>query len=382
MLRKFGGTGVTENGKKKKTHAKINTTLNSLPLRHHRSFSSVGRKQGRMTVAEVAPRTGPDLNIILSCPECKVFPPELAERFSEGDVVCALCGLVLSNKVVDTRSEWRTFSNDDQNGGDPSRVGEASNPLLDGNQLSTMISSQGDNARVGRDLSKAQSKSIVDKKDNALHAAYAKIQMMCEAAQLPKIVADGAKQAYKLTHDEKVLKGKSQESIMAAVIKVGCRKAKVDRTFKEICTLTRVPKKEIGRVFGIIKKILEEKSKENHQFATQENFQSSQTSAEDLIRRFCSHLGLSMQLTNAAEYIVKKCQDTGVLAGRSPITIAAAVIYMTVLLFKADTSPARIAEKLGVSDGTIKTSYKLLYDARDDLLDPAWIESGKIKLED
>lgn len=325
---------------------------------------------------------GPDLNIILSCPECKVFPPELAERFAEGDVVCALCGLVLSNRMVDTRSEWRTFSNDDQNGGDPSRVGEASNPLLDGSQLSTMISSQGDNARLGRDLSKAQSKSMVDKKDNALQSAYSKIQMMCEAAQLPKIVADGAKQAYKLTHNEKSLKGKSQESIMAAVIKVGCGKAKVDRTFKEICTLTRVPKKEIGRVYSIMKKILWEKSRENHMFSGQEQIQTSQTSGEDLIRRFCSHLGLTMQLTNAAEYIVKRCQDTGVLAGRSPITIAAAVIYMTVLMFKADLAPSKIAEKLGVSDGTIKTSYRFLYENREELVDPAWIESGKVKFEE
>nr|AAB32639.1 transcription factor IIB, TFIIB=sua7-3 variant [Saccharomyces cerevisiae, Peptide Partial Mutant, 68 aa] [Saccharomyces cerevisiae] len=68
--------------------------------------------------------------IVLTCPECKVYPPKIVERFSEGDVVCALCGLVLSDKLVDTRSEWRTFSNDDHNGDDPSCVGEASNPLL------------------------------------------------------------------------------------------------------------------------------------------------------------------------------------------------------------------------------------------------------------
>ncbi|CCH41577.1 Transcription initiation factor IIB [Wickerhamomyces ciferrii] len=327
-------------------------------------------------------REGPDLNIILSCPECKVFPPELAERFAEGDVVCALCGLVLSNKIVDTRSEWRTFSNDDQNGDDPSRVGEAGNPLLDGNQLSTMIGyGQGD-SRAGRDLNKAQSKSIVDKKDNALQSAYAKISMMCDAAQLPRIVQDGAKQAYKLSHDEKALKGKSQESIMAAVIVVGCRKAQVDRTFKEICTLTRVPKKEIGRVFVIIKKILEQKNQTTTTYMAQENIQSSQTSAEDLIRRFCSHLGLSIQLSNAAEHIAKRCKDVGVLAGRSPITIAAAVIYMVVLIFKADLAPAKIAEKLGVSDGTIKTSYKFLYENKEELIDPNWIEQGKIKMEE
>lgn len=326
---------------------------------------------------------GPDLSIVLSCPECKVFPPELAERFAEGDVVCALCGLVLSNRIVDTRSEWRTFSNDDQNGDDPNRVGEASNPLLDGSQLSTLIGYKGENGRVGRDLNKAQSKSVVDKKDNALQAAYSKISMMCDAAQLPRIVQDGAKQAYKLTHDERALKGKSQESIMAAVILVGCRKAKVDRTFKEICTLTRVPKKDIGKVFGIIKKILDEK---RHQISSHlnptENIQSSQTSAEDLIRRFCSHLGLGIQLSNAAEHIAKRCKETGVLAGRSPITIAAAIIYMVVIIFKAELAPSKIAEKLGVSDGTIKTSYKFLYENKEDLIDQSWIDSGKIKLEE
>lgn len=335
----------------------------------------------------VAPekRGGPDLNIILSCPDCKVFPPELAERFAEGDVVCALCGLVLSNKIVDTRSEWRTFSNDDQNGDDPSRVGEASNPLLEGSQLSTTIGGGQGDYRIGRILNKAQSKSIVDKKDNVLQAAFSKISMMCDAAHLPKIVQDAAKQAYKLSYDEKVLKGKSQESIMAAVIVIGCRKAQVDRTFKEICTLTRVPKKEIGRVFVIIKKILEEKSANPiaaNGYLKQDNIQSSQTSAEDLIRRFCSHLGIPIQLSNAAEYIAKRCKEVGVLAGRSPITIAAAVIYLTVMLFKADIHASKIAEKLGVSDGTIKTSFKFLFEHRYEILDPEWIESGKINLDD
>lgn len=333
-------------------------------------------------MAATAVRTGPDLNVILSCPECKVFPPELAERFAEGDVVCALCGLVLSNRIVDTRSEWRTFSNDDQNGDDPSRVGEASNPLLDGNQLSTMISFQGDAARTGRDLNKAQSKSIVDKKDNALQSAYAKISMICEAGQLTRIVQDGAKQAYKLTHDEKLLKGKSQESIMAAVIVIGCRRAGVDRTFKEIGGLTKVPKRDIGRVFSIIKKILEEKKQANSHLNAQENIQSSQTTAEDLIRRFSNHLGLPISLSNAAEHIARRCKEIGVLAGRSPITIAAAVIYMTVMIFKTDLPPSKIAEKLAVSDGTIKTSYKFLYENREELIDPQWIESGKVKMED
>lgn len=323
------------------------------------------------------------MNITLTCPECKIYPPDLIERFSEGDIVCGSCGLVLSDRVVDTRSEWRTFSNDDQNGDDPSRVGDAGNPLLDTEDLSTMISYAPENTRVGRELNRAQSKSLVDRKDNALSAAYAKISQMCDGYQLPKIVQDGAKEVYKLVYDERRLRGKQQESIMAAAIFIGCRKASVARTFKEIWALTNVPKKEIGKVFKIMNKILHEKNEANPNAYSliQDNMQTTQTSAEDLIRRFCSHLGLSTQVTNAAEYIARQCKEVGVLAGRSPITIAATVIYMAALVFGADLQPSKIAEKTGVSDGTIKTSYKVMYEERKRLIDPFWIESGKVKLE-
>ncbi|SCU91417.1 LAMI_0E05820g1_1 [Lachancea mirantina] len=329
-----------------------------------------------------ARRKGPNLNIVVSCPECKVFPPKVVERFSEGDVVCALCGLVLSDRIVDTRSEWRTFSNDDQNGDDPSRVGEASNPLLDGNHLSTRIGQgQGGDTRLTRDLNRAQSKSIVDKKDNELQAAYAKITMMCDAAELPKIVKDCGKEAYKICYEERALRGKSQESIMASVILVGCRRAGVGRTFREIFSLTNVKKKDIGKTFTIIKNILREKRASGFANIDTANISSSQTSAETFIPRFCSHLGLSVQISNAAEYIAKHCKEINVLAGKSPITIAASAIYMAILLFKVDISATQVSQVLSVTEGTIKGGYKILYEYKDKVVDPQLIRSGKVSFE-
>lgn len=327
---------------------------------------------------------GPNLNVTLTCPECKIFPPDLIERFSEGDIVCGSCGLVLSDRVVDTRSEWRTFSNDDQNGDDPSRVGDAGNPLLDSEDLSTMISYVPENTRVGRELNRAQAKSLVDKKDNALSAVYAKISQMCDGYQLPKIVQDAAKEVYKIVYDEKRLRGKSQELIMAAAIFMGCRKAKVARLFKEIWALTNVPRKEIGKVFKIMNTVLQEKSAADpsQTLFNQDNMQTTQTLAEDLIRRFCSHLGLSTQVTNGAEHIARRCKDVGVLAGRSPTTIAATVIYMASLMFGVELAPSKISDKTGVSDGTIKTSYKVMYEEKEKLVDPYWIETGKVKWDD
>lgn len=47
----------------------------------------------------------PDLNVRLLCPECQVDPPNINEEFASGDLVCGDCGLVLGDRIVDTRSE-------------------------------------------------------------------------------------------------------------------------------------------------------------------------------------------------------------------------------------------------------------------------------------
>lgn len=63
-------------------------------------------------LANPAPRVepqifAPDLAVRLICPECRDPNPNIVEQFSSGDLVCGTCGLVLGDRVVDTRSEWR-----------------------------------------------------------------------------------------------------------------------------------------------------------------------------------------------------------------------------------------------------------------------------------
>ena len=194
-----------------------------------------------------------NLNMTLMCKDCKEFPPNLVEEFSSGDMVCGSCGLVLGDRIVDTRSEWRTFSNDDQGNDDPSRVGDGANPLLNGSQLQTTIAFGDGNAR-SRDLLRTQGKSSVDKATKGLLAAYKEIGAHCDAVSIPKNVSDTAKHLYKLVDDAKAFKGKSQEAIIAGCIFIACRQCGVPRTFREIYALTKVSKKDIGRTFKALEK--------------------------------------------------------------------------------------------------------------------------------
>ncbi|EKM79772.1 hypothetical protein AGABI1DRAFT_72387, partial [Agaricus bisporus var. burnettii JB137-S8] len=46
----------------------------------------------------------------LICPDCRDPNPNVAEESGSLDLVRGSCGLVLGNRIVDTRSEWRTCS--------------------------------------------------------------------------------------------------------------------------------------------------------------------------------------------------------------------------------------------------------------------------------
>ena len=54
----------------------------------------------------------------------------------------------------------------------------------------------------------------------------------------------------------------------------------------------------------------------------------------------------------------------GDLAGRSPLSVAAACIYMASYLLGKPKTPKEISMVAGVSDGTIRTAYKYLYQER------------------
>ena len=167
-------------------------------------------------------------------------------------------GLVLGNRIVDTRSEWRNFSNSDEGRGDQSRVGAASDPLLEGIQGldSTTISGLDGGSGRSRELNKTQIK-VVGRSEKHLLSTFKQIQVMCEQIGLSRVVIDCTKQFYKKVDDEKLLRGKGTECIIAACIYIACREQRVTRTFKEICALTKVSKKDIGRCYKLLQPIFE-----------------------------------------------------------------------------------------------------------------------------
>ncbi|KAM0748972.1 transcription initiation factor IIB [Meredithblackwellia eburnea MCA 4105] len=312
-----------------------------------------------------------DLNVRLICPDCQNDQVQLVEEFSSGDLVCGECGLVLGDKVVDERSEWRTFA--DSEGDDPSRVGGPADPLLDSTeQLSTIISFKDGNSGHARALQMAASKQTKSEQAGGrnLQEAFRDVQTMCDAISLPKTISDTAKQLFKRVDEEKLLKGKNQDAVIAACIFVACRQGRVPRTFKEIVALTNVPKKDIGQCFKVLERAFENTG-------PGVGGPNTTASADSFITRYCNHLGLPVPVQRASVFVVNRVSEEGVLAGRSPITIASVCIYFATMLWGVPAKAKAIAQVAGVQDATIRSAYKYLYNVKEKLVDERWFDASR-----
>ncbi|XP_050701478.1 transcription initiation factor IIB-like [Eriocheir sinensis] len=287
----------------------------------------------------------------------------LIEDYRAGDQICSECGLVVGDRVIDVGSEWRTFSNEKANN-DPSRVGGPENPLLNGSDLSTIIGPGSGGDSFGN--SKYQNRRSMSSSDRALINAFREISNMADKINLPKTIIDRANVLFKQVHDGKNLKGRSNDAIASASLYIACRQEGVPRTFKEICAVSKISKKEIGRCFKLILKALET--------------QVDLITTGDFMSRFCSNLGLPTFAQKAATHIARKAVDLDIVPGRSPISVAAAAIYMASQASDDKRTQKDIGDIAGVADVTIRQSYKLMYPHAKELFPEDFKFSTPIEL--
>ncbi|KAK6127386.1 hypothetical protein DH2020_038868 [Rehmannia glutinosa] len=227
------------------------------------------------------------------CSDCK-RNTEVVFDHAAGDTVCSECGLVLEARSIDETSEWRTFA-DDSGDHDPNRVGGPVNPLLGDAALSTVISRGANGSSADPSLARLQNRG---------------------GDRTGLLIAS---EIYKRLEDQKCTRGRNLEALVAACIYIACRQEGKPRTVKEICSIVAgATKKEIGRAKEFIVKQLKVEMGESMEMGT--------IHAGDYLRRFCSNLGMSNEEVKAVQETVQKAGDFDIR--RSPISIAAAIIFM------------------------------------------------------
>jgi transcription initiation factor TFIIB len=108
-----------------------------------------------------------------------------------------------------------------------------------------------------------------------------------------------------------------------------------------------------------------------------EQYQGSATAnPADLCQRYCSMLDMDQRTTNVAIALASTMTTSGALAGRSPLSSAAACIFMAGHLMGQAKSAKEIMQVAKVSDSTIRHAYKLLFQDKEKLLTEEIINRG------
>ncbi|KAJ2657199.1 transcription initiation factor IIB, partial [Coemansia sp. RSA 1199] len=293
--------------------------------------------------------------------------PKLIHDFASGDLLCADCNTVIGDRLIDSRSAWRSTAKISRQAEEDARMLMSLQTIAtqthDTTSSTSSQSDSGSNSPVvtGKDAilsralrSRTHGRAAAqrhERQERNLVRAFNEISAACATMDLPRIIDDTARDLYKRVDAENLHRGKSIDAIIATCIFLACRQKSLPRTFKEICALTKVPRKDIGRTFKFLKEKL--------------GAEAGPMSSDDLMARFCANLSLLSSAQECAVMLNQMAKQRDTLAGKSPVSIAGACIYMASHLVGQPRDAKVISHVAGVSEVTIKNSYKLLFADRD-----------------
>jgi len=287
------------------------------------------------------------------CPECK--SEKLVRDYERAELVCAGCGFIIHDKIMDMGPEWRAFDQEQRER--RGRVGAPMTFTIHDKGLSTMIDWR-DRDSHGKDLTPKRRAQIYrlrkwqrrirvsDATERNLAFALSEIDRMSSHLGLPRNVREAAAVIYRRAVEERLIRGRSIEGVAAAALYAACRECKVPRTLDEIADVSRVTKKEIGRSYRFIAREL--------------LIHLRPTSPTDYIPRFGSELGLSGEVQSKAIELLKEATKKGLTSGRGPTGVAAAAIYIASVLYGERRTQRDVADVARVTEVTVRNRYKEL----------------------
>ncbi len=280
------------------------------------------------------------------CPACNKSSLVIDEN--TGEKVCSTCGVVISENRESGGPEWRTFAND---GGSKSRVGSGTSITIHDMGLSTMISPVNIDA-TGKPLSSTMKKSIDrlrtwnsrsqvnSSSDKNLRQALSEMGKLKDKLSLTDAVIEKAAYTYRKANEKKLVKGRSVNGLVAACIYAACRDAETPRTLDDVADGINVRRKDVARCYRLIFRELDLKVP----IADPVNG----------VARIASEAGLGEKTKRKAIALLNKAKKIGMAAGKDPMGLAAAALYLACITDGGNTTQRNISDASGVTEVTIR----------------------------
>lgn len=293
-----------------------------------------------------------------ACPDCG--SKKLKKDADRGEIVCAKCGLVVEEDLVQEGPEWRAFDAEQRNS--RARAGAPLKYMSPNKGLVTEIDQYNRDVRGGKIAPSQQAQlyrmrkwhkraSISNSIERNLAIALTELNRVASHLGLPESIRESAALLYRKCVEKGLIRGRQIESVVSAVIYAICRQYGVPRTLDEIAAVAEIPKKEIGRTYRLI---------------TQElGIKVPLTNPQFYITRFVTSLKLSSDSQKKALEILTQAMEKGLISGRGPMGVAAAAVYIASVLTDERRTQKEVADVAGVTEVTIRNRYRELKSALD-----------------
>jgi len=291
--------------------------------------------------------------LVDKCPECG--SKNLVHDYDTGETICGDCGLVLYEQMLDKGPEWRAFTQQEK--ASRSRVGMHTSYSIHDKGLSTTIR-QIDRDAFGRKLPlstrlqmwrlrKWQIRSRVHSStDRNLAQAMAELERLSSKVNISAPIKEKAAVIYRKALDKTLVRGRSINAIAAAALYAACRKSGSPKTLSEISEASLVNKKDVARCYRLLLQKLD--------------FHMPISDPLTYVSKIAEKNGVSGKTQGTAIAILRDARQKRFSAGKDPIGMAAAALYIACLQNTEKVTQKDIAEASGVTEVTVRNRYKAL----------------------
>jgi transcription initiation factor TFIIB len=289
------------------------------------------------------------------CPECG--QNNLVEDYEMGEIICQDCGLVILENLVDKGPEWRAFTREERQ--QRSRVGTPSTLSVHDKGLSTIIDQVNKDA-FGKELAipiqlqmlrlrKWQIRARVHSSiDRNLSQAMTELDRLSDKLQIPTAIKEQAALLYRNALNKGLVRGRSILAITAASLYAACRFTRTPRTLKEVSKVSYIRQKDIARCYRLLIRVF--------------NLHMPVIDPILCVPKIASRIQINEKLQQIAIHVLHKADEKKVVAGKDPMGLAAAALYISCVLERVRKTQKEIAIASGVTEVTVRNRYKGLRD--------------------
>ena len=272
-----------------------------------------------------------------------------------GEVICGKCGLVISERVQESRAEWRAFNSEES--ADRSRTGIPNSLARHDMGLSTVIG-KADKDASGRRLATSM-RSTFDRlrswdfrtqahtpTDRNLRQAFSELDRLRDKLSLTDAVVAKTAYIYRKAQERGLVRGRTISATVGAAVYIACREAGTSRTLKDIAEIGNIKRKDLARIYRLV--------------VIELDLKIPLIDPMKCIARVASKAGLSERTRRLAMNVMSKVVQSRISAGKDPMGLAASVLYLACLSSGETRTQTDIADAAGVTEVTVRNRYKNL----------------------